>query len=183
VLFVRGGMAGNATRPLEACVGAPHRFVWNRGSSGRIACRRSFAGSGYAPSRAVDADSSWASPSRYPRGSRRRGGTGRRTDAAPRRVLSVVTAADGKSNACLPSFRTIATLQCAGNIGLTISLACFILACALCGGVPSVEAEDLGDAESILKKTQLHRVAARRLVQQGIILREDGWGLAWKVST
>ena len=44
------------------------------------------------------------------------------------------------------------------------------------GGVCSVEAEDLGDAEGILKKKQYLRRVARRMVKQGISLQEDGWG-------
>lgn len=44
------------------------------------------------------------------------------------------------------------------------------------GTAISVEAEDLGDAESILKKKQYLRATARRLMHQGISLQEDGWG-------
>jgi hypothetical protein len=43
-------------------------------------------------------------------------------------------------------------------------------------GAISIEPEDLGDAESILKKKQYLRATARRLVQQGNSLQEDGWG-------
>jgi len=44
------------------------------------------------------------------------------------------------------------------------------------GGVPSIEAEDLGDAESVLGNKRHLRETARQLVKRGIIPEEDGWG-------
>jgi hypothetical protein len=44
------------------------------------------------------------------------------------------------------------------------------------GGVPSIETEDMGDAESILRNKRYLREAARQLVKRGIAPEESGWG-------
>jgi hypothetical protein len=44
------------------------------------------------------------------------------------------------------------------------------------GSSPLVEAEDLGDAEAILRNKRHLREAARQLVKQGIVPEENGWG-------
>jgi hypothetical protein len=44
------------------------------------------------------------------------------------------------------------------------------------GGAPSIEAEDKGDAESLLSNKRHLRETARQLVKRGIVPEEDGWG-------
>jgi hypothetical protein len=43
------------------------------------------------------------------------------------------------------------------------------------GGAPSIEAEDMGDAESLLRNKRHLRETARQLVKRGIVPEEDGW--------
>lgn len=45
----------------------------------------------------------------------------------------------------------------------------------LVGGTPAIDAEDLGDAESILSNKPYLRNRVRQLVQQGILVEEGGW--------
>jgi hypothetical protein len=44
------------------------------------------------------------------------------------------------------------------------------------GGRPSIETEDMGDAESILRNKRYLRETARQLVKRGTVLEESGWG-------
>ena len=44
------------------------------------------------------------------------------------------------------------------------------------GGRPSIETEDMGDAESILRNRRHLGETARQLVKRGIVLGESGWG-------
>ena len=44
------------------------------------------------------------------------------------------------------------------------------------GGRPSIEPEDMGDAESILRNRRYLGETARQLVKRGIVLGESGWG-------
>jgi hypothetical protein len=49
------------------------------------------------------------------------------------------------------------------------------------GGRLSIETEDMGDAESILRNRRYLRETARQLVKRSIVLGESGWG-GWVVS-
>jgi hypothetical protein len=44
------------------------------------------------------------------------------------------------------------------------------------GGRPSIETEDMGDAESILRNKRYLRETARQLVKRGIVSEQSGWG-------
>jgi hypothetical protein len=44
------------------------------------------------------------------------------------------------------------------------------------GGRPSIETEDMGDAESILRNRRYLVETARQLVKRGIVPEESGWG-------
>jgi hypothetical protein len=43
-------------------------------------------------------------------------------------------------------------------------------------GTLSIEAEDMGDAEAVLRNKRYLRETARQLVKRGIVPEEDGWG-------
>ena len=44
------------------------------------------------------------------------------------------------------------------------------------GGMPSIEPDDMGDAESILKNKRHLGETARQLMRRGIVPGEGGWG-------
>jgi type IV secretory pathway VirD2 relaxase len=44
------------------------------------------------------------------------------------------------------------------------------------GGAPSIETEDMGDAESILRNKRYLRETVRQLVKRGTVPEENGWG-------
>jgi type IV secretory pathway VirD2 relaxase len=44
------------------------------------------------------------------------------------------------------------------------------------GGAPSIEAEDMGDAELLLRNKRHLRETVRQLAKRGIVPEEDGWG-------